>query len=89
MPANPPLKLQDSPTPQQDALLIGAEAAAPLCARSEASWWRDHAAGRIPAPIKRGGRTLWRVQELRDWVEAGCPARKIWEAQRRQIGGGR
>jgi predicted DNA-binding transcriptional regulator AlpA len=50
-----------------------------MCGRSEASWWRDHAAGRIPAPIKLGGRTLWRVEELRRWVEAGCPARRIWE----------
>ena len=54
--------------------------------RSEASWWRDHSAGRIPAPIKLGGSTLWRAEELREWIEAGCPCRRIWEAMRRKEG---
>jgi predicted DNA-binding transcriptional regulator AlpA len=61
-------------------LLVGADLAGPMCGRSEASWWRDHAAGRIPSPVKLGGRTLWRVEELRRWVEGGCPSRAIWEA---------
>jgi prophage regulatory protein len=61
-------------------LLLSAEVAARMCGRSEASWWRDHAAGRIPAPIKLGGRTLWRAEELRRWVENGCPPRSVWEA---------
>jgi predicted DNA-binding transcriptional regulator AlpA len=60
-------------------LLVPAEVAGSMCGRSEASWWRDHAAGRIPAPVKLGGRTLWRVEELRRWVEGGCPSRAIWE----------
>jgi predicted DNA-binding transcriptional regulator AlpA len=61
-------------------LLVPADVAGPLCGRSEASWWRDHAAGRVPAPVKLGGRTLWRVEELRRWVAAGCPSRAVWEA---------
>jgi predicted DNA-binding transcriptional regulator AlpA len=61
-------------------LLVGATEAGRLCARSEASWWRDAAAGRVPAPIKLGGRTLWRVRELQEWVAAGCPPRKLWTA---------
>jgi predicted DNA-binding transcriptional regulator AlpA len=73
----------------QDTLLVPANVAGPMCGRSEASWWRDHAASRIPTPVKLGGRTLWRVLELRDWVEAGCPDRRTWEALRRQKGGGR
>ena len=54
-------------------LLMPAGEAASLCGRSKASWWRDHAAKRVPAPIKLGGRTFWRVEELRRWVEAGMP----------------
>jgi predicted DNA-binding transcriptional regulator AlpA len=61
-------------------LLAPAGVAGPLCGRSEASWWRDHAARRVPRPIKLGGRTLWRLEELRRWVEAGCPCRSVWEA---------
>jgi predicted DNA-binding transcriptional regulator AlpA len=63
-----------------EPLLIPAGVAGPMCGRSEASWWRDHAAGRVPAPIKLGGRTLWRVEELRCWVESGCPDRRTWDA---------
>jgi len=51
-----------------------------MCGRSEASWWRDHAAQRVPAPIKLGGRTLWRTDELRRWIAARCPPRPTWEA---------
>lgn len=80
-----PLRLHEpapatAPTPTVEPLLVGADVAGPLCGRSEASWWRDHAAGRIPAPLKLGGRTLWRVEELRRWVAAGCPCRRVWDA---------
>src|SRR5438046_1151463 len=74
---------QDTPatvTPTTETLLVPADVAGPMCGRSEASWWRDHAAGRIPAAIKLGGRTLWRVEELRSWVAAGCPDRRTWLA---------
>jgi predicted DNA-binding transcriptional regulator AlpA len=62
-------------------LLVPAGVAGPMCGRSEASWWRDHAAQRVPAPVKLGGRTLWRTDELRRWVAAGCPPRRVWEAR--------
>jgi predicted DNA-binding transcriptional regulator AlpA len=76
-------------SPTVEALLVGAEVAGAMCGRSEASWWRDHAAARVPAPVKLGGRTLWRVEELRRWVEAGCPSRKVWEALQATRKGGR
>jgi len=75
--------------PLYDTLLVPADVAGPMCGRSEASWWRDHSAGRIPAAIKLGGRTYWRVRELRDWIDAGCPTRKTWEALLASKKGGR
>lgn len=64
-------------------LLIGADRAGPMCGRSEASWWRDHAAGRVPSPAwKSPGRTLWSVEELRSWIAHSCPPRKEWAAIR-------
>jgi predicted DNA-binding transcriptional regulator AlpA len=77
-----PIGLTDPPPTGSavEPLLIPAGVAGPLCGRSEASWWRDHAAGRVPAPVKLGGRTPWRVEELRRWVESGCPDRRAWEA---------
>ena len=65
-----------------EPMVLNAEDAGRMCGRSEASWWRDHAAGRIPAPVRIGRSTLWRVQELRDWLAAGCPTRTIWQAMR-------
>ena len=32
--------------------------------------------------IRIGGRVLWRTEEIRDWLNAGAPDRKTWEARR-------
>jgi predicted DNA-binding transcriptional regulator AlpA len=39
-------------------------------------------AGKLPAPVRIGGRVLWRTEEIRDWLNAGAPDRKTWEARR-------
>lgn len=38
------------------------------------------AAGKLPRPLKLGGRTLWYLPEIRAWLLAGAPARATWEA---------
>lgn len=81
-----PLRLHEpapttAPTPTIEPLLVGAKAAAPLCGVGVATWWRLLALDRIPAPLRLGGRTLWRAEELRRWVASGCPTRRVWEAQ--------
>jgi predicted DNA-binding transcriptional regulator AlpA len=92
MPANPTPKSPEC-TPSQEgppapvapppiaALLVPAAVAGRTCGRSDASWWRDNSAKRIPAPVRLGGGTLWRVMELREWVESGCLDYKAWQAQ--------
>lgn len=52
-----------------------------LCAgiRTVRTW---DAAGKIPAPVRIGGRVVWRVSEIHDWLDAGCPDRETWEARR-------
>lgn len=62
-----------------EALLVSASEAARLAGVSKPSWWRLHSGGLVPEPIRLGGRTLWRVDELRRWVAAGCPDRAAWE----------
>lgn len=44
---------------------------------------RMDAAGRIPEPVRVGGRRLWRVKELAEWVEQGCPGRAAWNERRK------
>jgi predicted DNA-binding transcriptional regulator AlpA len=69
--------------PALPPLLLPARQAAALCGVSEATWWRLHSAGRVPAPVRLGGRTLWRRSDVLAFVEMGCPDRKSFEAQQR------
>lgn len=66
----------------ESRLLVSAKDASQLCGKSLRTWRSWDSAGRIPRPVRIGRATLWRVDELRAWVEAGCPSRKEWEATR-------
>ena len=63
-------------------LLASARDAAAMCGKSLRTWRTWDAAGWIPQPVRIGRSTLWRVDELREWVAAGCPRREEWEARR-------
>ncbi len=44
---------------------------------------RTHdAAGKLPAPVRIGGRVVWRLDEIRAWLDAGAPDRDTWAARR-------
>lgn len=62
-----------------DALLISAADTAKMLGLSRTKFYELHSAGRVPMPIKFDKRVLWRVDELKAWVNAGCPARIQWE----------
>lgn len=66
--------------PEPTAALLSAEQAAGLCGLSRSGWYKLCSAGRTPAPVRLGRRTLWRTAELRAWIAAGCPTRHKWEA---------
>jgi predicted DNA-binding transcriptional regulator AlpA len=67
---------------------LAARDAARLCAVSVPTWYRLRSAGKIgPVPIRLGGRVLWRVEELTEWVRLGCPSRQEWEALKAQTNG--
>jgi predicted DNA-binding transcriptional regulator AlpA len=87
--SNPAAVMADGPgtaprapaTPAVEPLLLPAPAAAVLCGVSEATWYRIMSANRCPAPVRLSrGCVRWRAEELRRWVEAGCPDRRTWEA---------
>ena len=63
-----------------EPLLLPAPKAARLCGISEATWYRLKAAGKVPVPVRLGGRVLWKVEELRRWCAAGCPDQRSWLA---------
>jgi predicted DNA-binding transcriptional regulator AlpA len=60
-------------------MLTAAEAAA-ACGFSLRTWWRLDSAGKIPAAVRLGRSKRWPSVTLREWVAAGCPDRKRWEA---------
>jgi len=55
------------------ALLIPAEEVARMMGVSERTLWRLASAGRVPRPVRIGRNTRWRLAEIRDWIEQGCP----------------
>ena len=47
--------------------------------------YRKLAAGEFPAPaVQIGQRTRWDRQEIKDWIQAGCPKRSGWEVMKRE-----
>jgi predicted DNA-binding transcriptional regulator AlpA len=54
-----------------------------LLATSERSVRRAHHAGKLPRGLRVTAKCLrWRRDELLEWIAAGCPDRKRWEASR-------
>ena len=47
-----------------DKILIKDVEAAKLLSMGRSTFWREVARGTIPAPVKIGGLTRWRVQDL-------------------------
>jgi predicted DNA-binding transcriptional regulator AlpA len=66
----------------RDPLLVAATDACQLAGVSKATWWRLRAADKIPAHVRLGGRVLWRVEELKAWIAAGCPDGQTWRSRR-------
>lgn len=73
-----------APEVQPEPLLITAEEFAELMQVSVRSIWRLRSAGEIPEPVRIGGTIRWRREEVRQWIEAGCPPRTSRNNDRRR-----
>ena len=40
------------------------------------------ASGKLPKAMRIGGRVVWLVSEIREWLAAGAPDRDTWEARK-------
>lgn len=67
---------------EQPLLLLSAEALADRLGFSARTIWRLRSAARLPPSLKIGGSIRWRAQEIDDWIEAGCPDAKAWQARK-------
>jgi hypothetical protein len=63
-------------------LMLTAREAANACGKSLRTWRAWDAGGLVLAPRRIGRSTLWVVDELKDWIRAGCPKRSEWEVLR-------
>ena len=62
-----------------EPLLLDAAGLARLLSVSRSALYQWLASGRVPSPVKLGRRALWRLDEIRRWVAAGCPPRSRWK----------
>jgi predicted DNA-binding transcriptional regulator AlpA len=77
-----PTAPQPPPAPAAEPpLLMPDHEAARLCGISRATWHRLKARKKVPAPVKLGGRTLYRRADVELWVRLGCPDRRELEAR--------
>lgn len=76
--ADPPADLAGPPP-----ILVDARRVAALLGVGLRTLRTMDAAGRLPKPVRlSSGCVRWRLAELRDWTDAGCPDREAWEAIR-------
>jgi predicted DNA-binding transcriptional regulator AlpA len=67
--------------PVPEPLAAGAKILAGMLGISVATFWRWDASGELGPPgIRKGGRRLWPLAEVRAWVSAGMPTRQVWLA---------
>jgi predicted DNA-binding transcriptional regulator AlpA len=69
-------------TEQCSDRLIAAKALGQMLSLSKRQVYRLNSCGKIPAPIRIGGAVRWSNQEIADWLAAGAPDRKTWEARK-------
>ena len=67
-------------TAATEPLLLSPEGAAEALSISRRELYRLARTGRLgPEAIKLGGCARYRADELRRWVEHGCPPRREWQ----------
>lgn len=54
-------------------LLLDVKETAELLNASPRTVYRLSDAGRMPRPVKIGALVRWRADEIRRWIDAGCP----------------
>ena len=48
--------------------------------------WKLLASGRIPKPVRLSRSVRWRLGDIEDWVDMGCPSREVFEARKAAVG---
>jgi len=70
--------------PIPDKLYWNAEELSAMIGISKRKLLQMDSAGQIPQSERWGTRALWRVSEVKSWLDEGRPDRHIWEQVKRQ-----
>lgn len=74
---------RDAQRNQPPPVAVGLSGLARMAGFSTATANRLKASGELgPRPIRKNGRILYSVAEIRSWVEEGMPCRATWEARK-------
>lgn len=77
-----PAPVPKQTVPEDELLLIDTQRACKLLGVSPRKLWQMYNSGEMPAPIRIGRAVRWSHEELRAWVEAGCPPQNEWKRMR-------
>ena len=61
-----------SESTESEPLLVTAKQVAKLMQMSTRSLWRLRSAGEIPEPLRIGRSVRWRLNDVKNWIAAGC-----------------
>lgn len=64
---------------------LSAADAAAFYGVSRSLWWKLHATGGVPEPIRLGRRVLWLRSDLEHWERSGTPSRTRWFSARGEV----
>jgi excisionase family DNA binding protein len=65
--------------PENTGLLVDAKTAAALLDISPRTLLRLHDEKAIPAAVRIGRLVRWRLTELLEWIDSGCPHQRYWK----------
>ena len=66
--------MTNSTSNQTKQFLITANELSKLLAISERTLWRLVAGGEVLKPLRIGGSTRWKLTQVEQWIENGCPS---------------
>lgn len=75
-----------SDTPFTEPLLLDIQQLCACLSIARPTYYKIAASGVFgPLPIKLCRKVLYRRDEIESWVRAGCPHRKVWQSQRKEL----
>jgi predicted DNA-binding transcriptional regulator AlpA len=66
----------------QTCQLLSAKTLGQMLSLSKRQVFRLNSCGRLPKPVRIGGSVRWIESEISEFIKAGAPERKTWEAMK-------